>query len=352
MKYLLIITGIGIGHAIREQTIINEILKKDKKAEIKIATYGNAYDYFKNKYKTIEIKGVHYPENVPRFGVIRTLFKNYKVLFNWLKNIIDINTFINKYNPDIVISDWEPLALFIKQKTIFIYNYNPKIKLKLTKSLGIQRLAVHTVYNLARLRHKKTIVPSLTKKKTWRAEIIDLIVRKKPTELPPVKKLTKKLRIKKPPIIVEVGGSKFGYSLIEKIIKIAPESNEDFLIFTYPGKNTKNIKFIPFKENFLEYMKCCKAVITLAGSCTLAESVVYKKPCLSYPIDNHIEQLVNAEDFKNYVLVKDIHSNEKEISGHIKQLLKNKNKIENKLKRLNAKADGASQVFDIISNNI
>jgi len=47
MKYLFVITGIGFGHMMREEAIIREVSKKDKDAEIKIATYGLALNYFK-----------------------------------------------------------------------------------------------------------------------------------------------------------------------------------------------------------------------------------------------------------------------------------------------------------------
>lgn len=344
MKYLFIISGIGIGHAIREDAIIKEIQKRNKKAEIRVVSYGNTYKYFKNKFKTFKIKGYYYPDDVPKFGIIKTLKKNYKALFEWSEEITNLNNYIDKYNPDIVISDWEPLALFIKQKTIFVFNYDPTIKIKLNKSLALQKLFLDTVYNMAKSKDKTVVITSLNKKKIPKVKKIDLIIRKRPEELPPVKTLMKKLKLKKHPIIIEVGGSRFGYKLIEKIIRIAPQFNEDFLIFNYPGKNTKNIQFSPFKENFLEYLKCCKAIITLAGHCTLSEALVYKKPCLSYPIENHIEQLMNAEVFKNYTLVRDIRSNEKEILDHIKQLLKYK------IKKAKIKGDGASEIYEIIKN--
>ena len=46
MKYLFVITGIGLGHSVREDAIIRELIKQDKDAEIRVATYGLALKYF------------------------------------------------------------------------------------------------------------------------------------------------------------------------------------------------------------------------------------------------------------------------------------------------------------------
>ena len=50
MKYLFVITGIGLGHCTREEAVIKELLNKDKNAKIHIATFGTAYNYFKKRF--------------------------------------------------------------------------------------------------------------------------------------------------------------------------------------------------------------------------------------------------------------------------------------------------------------
>ena len=50
MKVLWVITGIGLGHAIRDHEIIKKLGCK-----IEIGTYGDSYEYFKNKYDCFRI---------------------------------------------------------------------------------------------------------------------------------------------------------------------------------------------------------------------------------------------------------------------------------------------------------
>ena len=39
MKYLFVITGVGLGHCTREDSIIRELLEKDEKAKIQLLEF-------------------------------------------------------------------------------------------------------------------------------------------------------------------------------------------------------------------------------------------------------------------------------------------------------------------------
>ena len=55
-KILFFVTGIGWGDSIRESSIIKELQKHDK-FQIKIAGYRTSYNFFKDKFPTLRIKG-------------------------------------------------------------------------------------------------------------------------------------------------------------------------------------------------------------------------------------------------------------------------------------------------------
>ncbi|MEK6826163.1 MAG: glycosyltransferase family protein, partial [Nanoarchaeota archaeon] len=69
---------------------------------------------------------------------------------------------------------------------------------------------------------------------------------------------------------------------------------------------SNNVISLPFKNNFLEYLKISKAVISLAGHCTLSEILFYKKAALIYPIANLLEHYQNAQLMKDYVMLGDL----------------------------------------------
>src|SRR3989338_8619003 len=108
MKLLFVITGIGLGHTIRESAIISEIRRLDPETEIIIAGYKNSYRYFKGKFPTIKIHGHKFPESSFAVSRLKSLLINLPYPF-WAwqdkKKLIKI---INDFNPDKVIVDVQP----------------------------------------------------------------------------------------------------------------------------------------------------------------------------------------------------------------------------------------------------
>ncbi|MFH1209675.1 MAG: glycosyltransferase family protein [archaeon] len=347
MKYLFLTTGIALGHCTRDEALIR-FLEKDN--DVTIACYNISYNYFKDRYDTIKLASVGFSNNDQEFKLIKNLIINWSLFLKWFYNLIKLKIYVMKNKPDLIISDFEPIGLFFK-KSIFIFNYSPeKIKgLDLNTSLKFQKTLLNFQFKLLKLFRKTIIVPcinkeSINKEITNRdntnkdnAEFIrpvDLIIRRDKEELGSKEALMKKLNLKKEPILIMLGGSKFGLQLVEKIINVVEDFDEQFVIFGYEIEK-ENITGFKFKENFLEYLKVCKGVITLAGFSTLSEALLYKKPCLVFPIENHIEQLSVINEFEPYIIHKRLDCTEEHIYYHIKNFLKNKIKLENKIKNLN-----------------
>lgn len=341
MRYLFIITGIAYGHLTREEAIINKLKELDKKTEITIAGYETSYKYFKNKYKMLKLNSVVFPGSSGRFKSIETLIKNYNVLTKWVSDIHIINKFIKNHNPNVVISDWEPFALFIKRCNYLIWNYKPKYSKAKSLTLFIQRFLVELGYLIARFSGKKIILPSFKRETNNKNYVYtDLIVRNIPSEIKSSEKY-------KNSILVMIGGSDFGLNLAGKIDSISKNFNEKFIFFGYKPKSKNCIGYKEFKNDYLSYLKSCKAVVSLGGYSGISESVIFKKPNLAFPIKNQVEQEAVVEEFKDYIEIGNMSDSEEELEIKIKEFLGNLSKIKKKLNTLKLK-NGADEIAKII----
>jgi len=350
MKILFLISGIGYGDSTREHSIIKELIKKDKKTEILILGYDNSYDYFKDKFDTIKMRSYKlYGYNL-KFKLLPFFILNSITPFLWLINAFRIKQVIKKFDADLVISDFEPvagyLAKLIKRKCILVLAYDPEIYKKFPSknlSINLQASITNKIYESKNL--SKVIISLLGKKKSYlKYDYVNPIVRTQPNELSSKKVLMKKLNLKKEPTLIMLGGSDFGLTLANKVFKIIDKFKEDFIVFGYSTDfSRKNITVFEFKENFLEYLKVCKGIITLAGYNTLAESVVYKKPMLVFPIKNHFEQELNAFTVRDFALI-----GSENIEASIKKFLGILPSLQAKMSKLKVKGTGASEAADVI----
>jgi len=365
MKIFFIITGIGLGHTMREIAIINELKKRDKNLKIKIAGFENSYNYFKNKYDTVKIHGSKFPQSSFNVNSFKVMLYNLPYIFYFISDYIKLKKEIKKFNPDLIIVDTQPVGAYtgkkLKIKTISIYNldlatwdaYQESAKLSFTSYLQsrFHFKFVADCYKNSDL----IIIPTIKKRISDKNfKFVDPILRTYPAELPSEKLLMKELKLKRKPILVMLGGSKFGFSIAEKIVSVSERFNEDFIIFGYKDLKTKNLTSFKFKENFLEYLKICKAVILISGHTALSETVVYKKPALIFPFKNYIEHYINVSEMKEFSLVKYVDSElkEKQLESFIKELI-NKHKIlEKKLKKLKLIDKGTKEAVDIILKQI
>jgi len=359
MKYLFVITGIGFGHVMREEAVIREILKRDKGAEIKIATYGLALNYFKKKFPLTEIIGQKFPDASYEIDATKVIFSNLSYPFQYINNINKIKELINKFKPDILISDAEPEGIVAAKKTntksVFIYNLDLN-KIDFNKNFGLYTFIIKKAINYAHKNSTKTIIPVLTQETGERGNInyVNPIIRDMPNHLQLTPRLMTEFGFKKNPILVTIGGARFGLKLVKNIINVARYYEDDFIIFGVNEKaKSDNVKILPFKDNFLEYLKVSKGLITLAGHSILSESLVYKKPALVFPIPNYLEQYQNTYLMKDYI----IKGNMDELGliymrNKIDKFLDNLDKLNERLNNYNVKKNGATEAAEIILQEI
>jgi uncharacterized protein (TIGR00661 family) len=355
MKYLFVITGIGFGHVMREEAIIRELLRMDKDAQIKVATYGIALNYFKKRFPLTEIIGQKFPDTSYEVDATKVIFSNLFYPFQYFNNIKKIKKLIEQFKPDIIISDAEPEGIVaskkLNMKSVFIYNLDMHL-LNFNKNFGLYTYVIKKAVNYSHKNSSQVIIPVLTQptRKEEKINYVNPIIRDFPSALPLETRLMKEFGFSKQPILVTIGGARFGLLLVKNILNVAHYYDENFIIF---GVNVKpksdNVTCLPFQPNFLEYLKISKGLISLAGHTMLSETLVYKKPSLIFPIPNYLEQYQNAYLMKDYC----IKGKMEELGliylrNKINEFLENIENLQNKLKNFVFYKNGATESAEII----
>jgi len=343
MRVLFVITGFGFGDSIRSECIINEIIK-NKKNKVMILGYDFSYEYFKKKFKILKIQGYKFPDYGLEFKTSEFLIKNVHLPLAWLITIAKNIKEIRKFNPDIVVSDFEPVANLIARKigkkciSIFGYDIREYSKIRQNPKLRLQAKYIERVYKNSDL----VLIPSFNKKKNLGNIIyVNPIIRKyKQKEK---KKLMGKLGLKKEPIVVMLGGSNYGMGLAKRIKEFAKEIDENFIFFG--GKKALDNKhFRGFNRNYLEYLTVSKGIITLGGMLSLSEGLYFKKPMLVFPIKNHVEQILNSMAVKKYAYVGD----EKKLKKCLFNFINNLDKHKKMANNANIKFNGEKEIVEIL----
>ena len=349
IKIAFFVTGFGYGDSIRVHAIIRELLKEHPKTDIIIFGYDNSYNYFKDAFKTIKFFGYRFPDKLFGFKLFRFIIKNIFLPFYWSLSQSKAYSELKRFNPDVIISDFEMLGCLMARrlgkKCISIFGFDPeKFKEYPNKSfiLKIQVKFINYLYSLS----NRVIIASYNSKTEGKFNYVKPIIRLLPEELNSEHYLMRKHKIKKKPLIVMLGGSNYGAYLAKAIFSLRKEFDENFIFF---GSDISiPLEHYKFKENYLEYLKISKGVISLAGNLTMSECMVYKKPMLVFPIKNHVEQLLNVYTLRNYLEVGDPN----DIAGSLKIFLSKIDEIKRSLEMANMQGTGAVDVVEIIEETL
>ncbi|MFH1638101.1 MAG: glycosyltransferase family protein [Candidatus Woesearchaeota archaeon] len=354
MKVLFVVTGIGLGDATREHAVIEQLMKRHRDTKVLIAGYDKSYEYFRGKYPVIKIKGYKMLGKGMKFRASSFALRNFLLPFYWVYTTLRLRQSVKKFNPDIVISDFEPsgiaIAKSIKKKCVAVFGFDPFLYKEYSQENKVSKLMALQAKYLEELYHKSNfvIIPSLLgRRKTLVYNYVNPILRGK--KLPSKSAIMRELKLKKEPIAVMLGGSGFGMKLASEIALIAKAfKNEHFIVFG--GEKTatkaKNFSHYSFSKDFLKYLKASKCVITLAGQTTLSECIALNKPMLIYPIEAHVEQQLNAYALRNHAMVRKF--SEERLKEDVKEFLKNLPSYQKKLNKLKVKANGAEQIVSMI----
>ncbi|MBI4154842.1 hypothetical protein HY498_02025 [Candidatus Woesearchaeota archaeon] len=349
MRIAFFVTGFGYGDSIRVHAVIRELLKEYPKTEIMIFGYDNSYEYFKDGFKIFKIKGYRFPDDVFGFKIFRFILKNLFLPLYWLLFSFNVYHELKDFDPDLIINDFEMLGCLMAKKLgkrcISIFGFDPEVYNEYPSKnfiLNLQMKFIKHIYDLS----DRVIISSYNSKFKEKFNYVNPIIRAQPEEFDSESYLMKKLGFKKKPILVMLGGSNYGVSLAKRLFKLRKKFSEEFVFFG--SEIIVSEKHFKFKENYLEYLKICKGVITLAGNLTMSECMVYKKPMLVFPIKNHVEQLLNVYTLRDYLEFGNID----DIENSLKLFLNRFDEIKRNIEKAHITGYGAVEVVDIIEESL
>lgn len=370
MKILLSVVGVGLGHATRSEAIYREL---HKKADVKVITWGPAYDYFKKiGIPSGKVTGFDYKGEQYTFNLLINSINGISNPSRLRRDYFELAKQADEFKPDLVITDSDPNALFFANRRgipsftvsnliTTIDNYERIPKELRSRDLILQNFTIKRLMEYIGSRTKKIFVPSFEAKVKYRENVryTDLIVRKRPNELPSEKILRKKIGIDGEFYLVSVGGSDIERYLFKVFRKVLPQfKDKQFIVssnyMTDKVIEEENMKIFPFITNTLEYLKCSRGIISPGGHSTISEAICFRKPMLVVPIVNHSEQLINAalvkrDGFCEACFLKQNVSTQT-VKQSIQDFFMKEEQIKNRLEAFKFKGLGAKEIAkDVLS---
>lgn len=343
VKIIYSINGEGMGHATRSMALIEELKKKHD--ILIIAGSSRIYSYIKNKHKnTVMYEGIRISYKDDKVDEFETL----KKYFKWLTkesphNIKKIYTIFKKYDPDILLTDFEGttsyIANIINIPVVCICNVHSITKMKnnipkkYKKEEIKTKIVVNTIFPKADYHLITTFFYNPVKK--GNVFLFPPILRREILELKP----------KSLEYIIVYQTASTNLKLVEELKKI----DYNFIVYGFDtDKKDQNLTFRKFNNDlWLKDLENCKAVITNGGYSLISEAISLHKPVLSVPIKGQFEQMLNAYHIKK-LGYGEMHENitAKKINNFIKNLKKYENNLQNFRKEDNSKI--LSKIEEII----
>jgi UDP-N-acetylglucosamine--N-acetylmuramyl-(pentapeptide) pyrophosphoryl-undecaprenol N-acetylglucosamine transferase len=107
---------------------------------------------------------------------------------------------------------------------------------------------------------------------------------------------------------------------------------------------------MPFIDNYLEHLKICRGVISLAGFSTISETLDYRKPSLVIPIKNHLEQMLNAHMLERLGLANTckIDGKSEVLERKLKAFFRDEDSLRQRVEKYRLNPKGADEAAEII----
>ncbi|MDX2019082.1 MAG: glycosyltransferase family protein [Deltaproteobacteria bacterium] len=298
MRILYGVVGEGMGHAMRSRVILDELVKDHT---VQVVVSGRAYDYLqKRASEHLRVKKIWgytlvYEDNeVQNWKTVTANLKG--AMSGWPQNVRAYYDIVNKFEPDVVISDFETWSYLFAQRH------------------NLPVISVDNMQIINRCTHDEQILQGVKND----FELTRAIVKAKvPGSLhyhittffyPPVRKERTTLH---PPI------------LRPEILAATPGEGDHLLVYQTSTSNTGlldalkacgkecriygmrrdlqeevregNLRFKPFSEaGFIEDLRTAAGVVASAGFTLMGEAVYLRRPMLAVPLQGQFEQVLNA----------------------------------------------------------
>ena len=281
------VSGEGSGHSSRSKEIISYLQKKHN---VRVITYGKAYDYLSRYFNATRIYGLHLSYKDNKVEYVETIKDNIINLFNSFSKFEDLRKLIKGFKPDIIFTDFEPTSYYISQLYKIplvsvdnqhrITNLDIKVPKRYKNDFNICKLIINAIIPQA----DYYLITSFFKEKINRKNtfIFDPILRSE----------VFKPRASRKDHILVYQTSESNKALFKELKKV----KQKFIVYGFDkAKKEGNILFKKFSvKGFLDDLASCKAVITNGGFTLITEALYFGKPVLSQPVQGQFEQIVNA----------------------------------------------------------
>ncbi len=293
MRILYGVNGEGMGHATRSEVVITSLLERH---EVRVVASGAAFGYLDRRLTDVrEIFGPTFAMGEGEIQRWQTVVQNLRNAGQDLPDVVrDWADEMEEWEPDVVITDFEPLSVRFARWT-----QTPLI-------------AVDNINMIDRCRHGRRVIGAerddyLLARAVVRGMVpgaVDYIVttffrpplaRRHTTLVPPI------IRPEIADAEIVAGEHLVVYSSgEERLIEALRRSGVPCLIYGMrggPGEVTVegDLEFRPpSNEGFVEALRTCRGVVAGGGFSLLSEAVYLGKPVLSVPLRGQFEQLMNA----------------------------------------------------------
>jgi uncharacterized protein (TIGR00661 family) len=297
MKILYGVVGEGMGHAMRSQVVIKQLLAWGH--EVTIVVSGRAYNYLQKQFEGVsKIWGLTMVMEDNEIDKSETALEVLKGSLTGLpENIKSYFKLTEKFKPDMVISDFETWSA--------LYAYNAMIPLVCIDNIQVIRRCWHSEEILRGKTKEWQLAKRVIKSKIPRADhyfittFFDAPLKKEKTNLvPPILRpeILKVQTSEKEHILVYQTSETFKH--LPNILKMFPDI--PFRVYGLRRNleeelTEENVTFCPFSESgFIDDLASAKAVIGSAGFTLMGESVHLGKPYLATPVKGQFEQIMNG----------------------------------------------------------
>jgi uncharacterized protein (TIGR00661 family) len=299
MRILYGVVGEGMGHAIRSRVILDELVKKH---DVQVVVSGRAHDYLvKRESEHLHVQKIWGLTIVTEDNEVRnfkTVLENLKgaVTGGWPKNIKAYFDIAEKFQPEVVISDFESWS--------YLFGKNHRIPV----------ISVDNMQVINRCQHAKEIIEGheidfQTAKGVIKSKVPGSFAYLISTFFyPPVRKKRTSLH---PPILrpeILAAKSETGshllvyqtYTTNTELPAILESSGVECRIYGMRRDLKEpvregNLVYMPFsEEGFVNDLRTTRGVVAGGGFTLMGEAVYLRKPMLSVPVQKQFEQVLNA----------------------------------------------------------
>lgn len=300
MRILYGVVGEGMGHATRSRVLLERLVKEH---EVHIVVSGRAKDYLAQRF--VNVHGIWgltlaYEDNAVKKW--QTILENVTgAVTGWPQNVRTYFELVESFQPDVVVSDFESFS--------YLFGRNHRLPVVSIDNMQIINRCRHDGQMIADYEGPFELSRSLVKSKLpgcfhylittfFRPEI-----RKERTSLHPPILRDEILRAKSEPgehlLVYQTSTSNAALPDILKrtgipcrIYGLRRDLEEDL--------QDGNLLYRPFSETqFIDDLRTCRSVIAGGGFTLMGEAVYLRKPMLSFPIEKHFEQVLNALYLEN-----------------------------------------------------